>query len=73
LDLDRATGRRSTLHAGVGHLFCRAYEKKYHWDMSELREPFFIVRPVVAFAVTETSGEHTFIGSATRWTWDSSE
>jgi len=50
--------------------FCRAYGKKYHWGTAGFSEPVFVVRPVVAFAVTETSGEYSFTGSATRWTFD---
>jgi hypothetical protein len=50
--------------------FCKACEKKYDWDMSDFSEPVFVVRPVTAFAVTETSGEYSFTGSATRWTFD---
>ena len=47
--------------------FCRAYQEKYKWDMSDFKEPVFAVSPSTVFAITESAGEYSFTGSATRW------
>ncbi|HEY6330109.1 MAG TPA: pyridoxamine 5'-phosphate oxidase family protein [Blastocatellia bacterium] len=49
--------------------FCRACQEKYKWDMTDFAEPIFVVHPKVAFAFTESAGEYSFTGSATRWTF----
>ncbi|HUK91822.1 MAG TPA: pyridoxamine 5'-phosphate oxidase family protein [Blastocatellia bacterium] len=49
--------------------FRQTYQEKYGWDMSGFSEPVFIMAPTKAFAITESSGEYTFAGSATRWTF----
>jgi hypothetical protein len=49
--------------------FCRACQEKYKWDMTDFAEPVFVVVPRIAFAFTESSGEYSFTGSATRWTF----
>ena len=45
--------------------FCRLYEDKYAWDMEELGEPVYRVRPNVVFGLTSE-----FNQTATRWTFD---
>jgi len=48
--------------------FFSRYEKKYKWDMSTLQsEPIFEIRPAVAFGLFEKK----FMGTATRWKFDS--
>jgi nitroimidazol reductase NimA-like FMN-containing flavoprotein (pyridoxamine 5'-phosphate oxidase superfamily) len=47
---------------------CKLYEKKYGWDMSQGAEPFFALRPRVAFGFIESIEDcDDFIGTATRW------
>lgn len=46
--------------------FAAAYQKKYHWDMSDFKEPVFVVRPRVVFGMKERD----FFGSATRWAFE---
>jgi hypothetical protein len=43
--------------------FAALYQKKYDWDMSDLSEPVYMVRPRVGFGLYEKN----FMGSATRW------
>ncbi len=43
---------------------CDAYSAKYQWDMAGTQEPFYEVRPRVAFAF---GANNDFTGSATRW------
>ncbi len=47
----------------------QAYKAKYDWEMAG--EPFYLVRPRVAFAFIEGSGE--FADTATRWTFGTTE
>lgn len=42
-----------------------AYNKKYKFDVSTMGEPFFYVRPHIAFGLYEKK----FTGTATRWTF----
>ena len=42
-----------------------AYQKKYKWDMRSMGEPFYRVRPSIAFGLFEKK----FTGTATRWTF----
>ncbi len=44
--------------------FNDTYQAKYKWDMSEFNEPFYAVRPRLAFAF---SAYGDFVGTATRW------
>ena len=47
--------------------FAVLYEKKYGWDMKDFAEPVYVVQPRVAFGLYEKD----FMGSATRWKFDS--
>ena len=47
----------------VRQRFGRLYQAKYHWDMSDFKEPLYVVRPQLAFGLSEGS----FVKSATRW------
>ena len=55
-----AVSEKNTL---VRKRFGRLYQAKYHWDMSDFKEPLYVVRPRVAFGLSEAN----FVGSATRW------
>jgi hypothetical protein len=43
--------------------FARIYFKKYKWDVSEMNEPVFVIRPRTVFGQIEK----TFTQTATRW------
>ena len=43
--------------------FARGYLRKYEWDVSEMEEPVYAVRPRVVFGLREKD----FTSSATRW------
>jgi pyridoxine/pyridoxamine 5'-phosphate oxidase len=43
--------------------FVREYKVKYDWDVSQMKEPVFVVQPRLAFGLIEK----TFTQSATRW------
>ena len=49
----------------------KTYSEKYHWDMEANDEPFFVVRPCVAFGFIENDG--LFTSTATRWIFDRDE
>ena len=46
----------------------KAYTAKYEWDMEGNEEPFFVVRPRVAFGFNENDSQ--FTSTATRWIFD---
>jgi nitroimidazol reductase NimA-like FMN-containing flavoprotein (pyridoxamine 5'-phosphate oxidase superfamily) len=46
--------------------FAKAYFDKYQWDVSELNEPVYVLRPQKAFGQIEK----TFSQTATRWIFD---
>jgi nitroimidazol reductase NimA-like FMN-containing flavoprotein (pyridoxamine 5'-phosphate oxidase superfamily) len=43
----------------------KAYKEKYEWDMEDGGEPFYVIRPSVAFGFIETGDQ--FTTTATRW------
>ena len=43
--------------------FAKVYFKKYKWDISDMNEPVFVIRPRIAFGQIEK----TFTQTATRW------
>ena len=45
-----------------------AYNAKYHWDVEGMNEPFFAVRPRVAFGFIEN--DEAFTTTATRWLFE---
>ena len=51
--------------AGLLREFAQQYKAKYAWDMDELNEAVYSLRPKLAFAFA--TGD--FTGSATRWTF----
>jgi len=48
--------------------FKSVYKEKYNWDMGDVAEGIYTVRPRVAFGFIEHSDE--FAKTATRWTFD---
>ena len=44
----------------------QVYFEKYEWDLSELNQPIFVLRPETVFGQIEK----TFSQTATRWTFD---
>jgi hypothetical protein len=68
-------GEEAVIVEGTAHVltdapalerFVRAYKVKYGWDVSEMGEPVFVVRPRVVFGLIEK----TFTKSATRWQFE---
>lgn len=51
--------------AGTLARFFTAYKEKYDWDMSGSTDPFWVVRPTVAFGIIEHADQ--FATTATRW------
>jgi len=43
--------------------FATLYQKKYGWDMSDWKDPVYVVTPLLAFGLYEKK----FASSATRW------
>ncbi len=54
------------IDAGALKPLFAAYKKKYKMDVSGMGEPFYCVRPKVAFGLSEKK----FVETATRWVWE---
>jgi hypothetical protein len=46
--------------------FAKAYEKKYNWDVREMQQPVYRLRPKLGFGLFEKKFEQT----ATQWSFD---
>lgn len=53
----------TTTDARLRKKFAALYQKKYKFDMSGFAEPIYVVRPRIAFGLSEKD----FMGKATRW------
>ncbi len=53
----------TTTEPGLRKRFASRYQKKYNFDMSGFADPVYVVRPRLAFGLSEED----FMGKATRW------
>ena len=62
---------RTEAGADLRRAFAATYSEKYSWPMENITDPIYVVSPVAAYGFSAAGDE--FTGSATRWTFASTE